>query len=115
MNDRYYIEAEFSEVPCTPDELDALTDQLMEGLLDLEEHKPEICDPSIGAALGEQRLDVYLVVDAESHEAAVRIFMTCVRSTLHGIGVATPGWDEMIHSVSLQVTNQRSAEHLTTA
>ncbi len=102
---RYYIEADFCDLPCTAEVLDGLFCPLTEGLLDLEQHKPDICDPSVGVSLGDRTLNVYLVVDADSPEEAVRVFLTCVRSTLHGLGVATPGWDQMIHAVSFQVSN----------
>ena len=109
MNDRYYIDRTFEDVPGTAEELNQLTDKLQEELMKLEECMPEIADASVGGAMAAGRIDVFLAVDADSAEEAMQIYITCIRGSLHKIGLATPGWDELIHSMTLRFKSELAA------
>jgi len=79
--------------------LDPLSDQLAEALHDLH----DVIDPDLGATLATGRLDVSMVVEADSIEAALKKAATATRAAVHAIGVATPGWDDLIREIGSEV------------
>jgi hypothetical protein len=65
----------------------------MDALLDLEEVDPAIADPDLAANLDNGRVDVQMIVDAEDPAAAMVKALATLRSAIHAIGDATPGWE----------------------
>ncbi|MBX6390760.1 MAG: hypothetical protein IRZ08_17520 [Frankia sp.] len=78
--------------------LDALTDRLADALYDLH----DVTDPDLGAALALGRLDVSMVVEADTLEAATAKAVTATRAAIHAIGGSTPGWEDLIHEIGAQ-------------
>jgi hypothetical protein len=68
-------------------------DPLMETLLDLEEADPDIEDPDLAADLSTGHVDVQMVVEADDPAAAMVKALATLRSAIHAIGDATPGWE----------------------
>lgn len=82
------------EVTCTdPASFGARLDPLMEALLHLEAADGAIADPDLAADLSTCRVDVQMVVEAADPAAAMVKALAVLRSAIHAIGDATPGWE----------------------
>jgi hypothetical protein len=78
--------------------LDPLSDQLAEALYDLH----DVIDPDLGATLTTGRLDVSMLVEADTLEAALTKAATATRAAVHAVGVATPGWEDLIREIGAE-------------
>lgn len=67
--------------------------RLMDALLDLEAADTVIEDPDLVADLSSGRVDVQMIVDAEDPAAAMVKAFATLRTAIHAIGDATPGWE----------------------
>ena len=103
MTNRYDIAATFTDLPCVPGALERIADNLMSDLLGLAELEPDILDPSVGVGFSDRKLDLAATVRAHEPLAAIRTFLSGLRSTPHGVGIAKDGGD-----VSIRATPQRS-------
>jgi hypothetical protein len=65
----------------------------MDALLGLEEADSAITDPDLAADLADGCVDVQMTVDAEDPAAAIVKALATLRSAIHVIGDATPGWE----------------------
>mgnify|MGYP001603952771 CR=1 FL=1 len=66
--------------------------ELVTALLDLEDDE-DVEDPDVAANLPKGRVDVQMVVEA-SDPANAAVKATCfLRTAIHAIGDATPGWE----------------------
>jgi hypothetical protein len=82
------------QVRCVgPGSCEPRLEPLMDALLDLEETDACIEDPDIAADVSSGCVDVQMLVEADDPASAmVRAFAT-LRSAIHAIGDATPGWE----------------------
>jgi hypothetical protein len=82
------------EVTCAdPNTFGARLDPLMEALLGLEDSDPAIEDPELAADLGTCRIDVQMTVEAADPAAAMVKALATLRSAIHTVGDAIPGWE----------------------
>jgi hypothetical protein len=72
---------------------DERLDELMNALLDLEDMDPAIEDPDLAATLTTGIVDVQMVTEADDPAEAMVKALCFLRSALHSIGDATPGWE----------------------
>jgi hypothetical protein len=79
-------------------DLDGHTDQLIDALYDLH----DVIDPDLGGSLATGRVDITMVVEAESLEDATRKSLTAVRAAIHAAGGSTPGWERTIREIGAQ-------------
>src|SRR5574342_758564 len=78
--------------PMTVDEFHERGVALMDQLVELEDADPEICDVTIGGSGDRMVWDVEMVVRTDDQfHALVRALVT-IRTALHQMGEATPGW-----------------------
>lgn len=82
------------EVACIgPTACEKRLDPLMEALLDLEEVDEAIMDPDLAADLSTGRVDVQMTVEADDPAEAMVKALAALRTAIHAIGDATPGWE----------------------
>ncbi|GIH71680.1 MULTISPECIES: hypothetical protein [Sphaerimonospora] len=83
------------EVLCVGDlsGFEARLDELMNSLLDLAEQDTYIEDPDLAATLTIGRVDVQMTVEAEDPAEAMVKALCALRTAIHAIGDATPGWE----------------------
>jgi hypothetical protein len=82
------------EVACIgPTACHTRLDPLMEALLDLEEVDTAITDPDLAADIGTGRVDVQMTVEADDPAEAMVKALAALRTAIHAIGDATPGWE----------------------
>lgn len=75
-------------------------DPLMEALLAIEATDAAIEDPDLAADLSTGIVDVQMTVDAPDPAEAMVKALATLRSAIHAIGDATPGWktsDAVMH------------------
>ncbi|MEV0612879.1 hypothetical protein AB0I81_06100 [Nonomuraea sp. NPDC050404] len=72
---------------------DERLDELMNALLDLEDMDPAIEDPDLAATLTTGVVDVQMITEADDPAEAMVKALCFLRSALHSIGDATPGWE----------------------
>lgn len=80
--------------------IEGLLDQMMEQLL--------LCvtDPSVSESYhddGTVSLEFAMEVEAAAPDEAVVAAMSALRSSLHGLGAATPGWEDLIRQMRSDV------------
>lgn len=68
-------------------------DKLMNALLDVENGDDGITDPDLAAALSTGEVDVQMTVEATDPAEAATKALCAVRTAIHAIGDATPGWE----------------------
>lgn len=68
-------------------------DPLMEALLDLEAADAAVEDPDLAADISTGHVDVQMIVEASDPAAAMVKALATLRSAIHAIGDATPGWE----------------------
>ncbi|HEY1702050.1 MAG TPA: hypothetical protein VGG75_20275 [Trebonia sp.] len=66
---------------------------LMDALLDLEDADSSIMDPDLAANVSTGHADVQMTVEAEDPAAAIVKALATLRSAIHAVGDATPGWE----------------------
>ncbi|SBW18967.1 hypothetical protein [Protofrankia symbiont of Coriaria ruscifolia] len=94
---RYYTMTEL-KASGPLDGLDAYTDLLADALYSLH----NVTDPDLGATLSTGRIDVTMIVDADTLEEALHKSLTATRTAIHVAGGATPDWERMIREVGTQ-------------
>lgn len=67
--------------------------RLMEALLDLEKVDDDIADATTSTDADRGAVVAEMLVSADEEGAALRTFLAVVRTAIHAIGGATPGWD----------------------
>ena len=85
----------------------------MDALLDLEAADAAIEDPDLEADLSSGHVDVQMIVDAEDPAAAMVKAFATLRSAIHAIGGATPGWETA--SAVMHVAPADAADRLLTS
>jgi len=65
----------------------------MDALLDIEDVDPAISDPDLAADLSSGHVDVQMTVEAADPAVAMVKALATLRSAIHAIGGATPGWE----------------------
>ncbi len=68
-------------------------EDLMDQLLEIERQDDEIVDPDLAGSLASGRLDIQMTVEASDPAKAGTKALCAVRTALHTIGGATPGWE----------------------
>jgi len=82
------------EIKCVgPDSCEPRLDPLLEALLDLEAADAAIADPDLAAELSTGRVDVQMIIEADDPAEAMVKALATLRSAIHAIGDATPGWE----------------------
>lgn len=82
------------QVRCSDAEaLPTRIDPLMEALLGLEAADDAIEDPDLAADLETGCVDVQMIVEAADPAVAMVKALATLRSAIHEIGDATPGWE----------------------
>lgn len=79
----------------TTDELHAQGEQLMVALLDLEKCNADISSSSTASDGIEGTVTAELMVTASNEEEALARSLVLVRTAIHTIGGATPGWSQV--------------------
>lgn len=72
---------------------DARFDALADALYELDEADPAVCDTDLTARLADGRVTAAMVVDADDPADAATKALCAVRTAIHTIGDATPGWE----------------------
>ncbi len=80
-------------IAATGDLTDEHMSKLMDALLDVESTDQAITDPDLTATLSTGRVDVQMTVAADDPAEAATKALCAVRSAIHAIGGATPGWE----------------------
>jgi hypothetical protein len=101
MSNHYRVgfELKFIAGEGEPFNLDQVTNQFYDELLNTEDRSPEIIDPDIAAHLDECTASVELTVAADHFIDAQVVGATAVRTALHVIGLGTPGWEAVIAGI----------------
>lgn len=83
----------------TREEIEALMDRIMEDLLDC------VIDPTVSESYQDETvsLEFCMEVPDDTPEAAITTAMSALRSSLHGAGAHTPGWEELISQMRSDV------------
>jgi hypothetical protein len=68
-------------------------DALMNALLEIESGDNEIADPDLAVSLESGHVDVQMIVEAEDPAQAATKALRVIRTGIHAIGDATPGWE----------------------
>ena len=72
---------------------DARFDALADALYELDAADPAVSDADLTARLADGRVTAAMVVDAEDPADAATKALCAVRTAIHAIGDATPGWE----------------------
>jgi hypothetical protein len=89
---------------------DERLDDLMNALLDLEDMDVAIEDPDVAATLTTGLVDVQMIVEADDPADAMVKALCFLRSAIHTIGDATPGWETQ--RAVMHVAPADAADHL---
>ncbi|MFI7113932.1 hypothetical protein ACIBK9_46980 [Nonomuraea sp. NPDC050227] len=83
------------EVQCIGDltGFDERLNDLMNALLDLEDTDSAVEDPDLAATITDGVVDVQMIVEADDPADAMVKALCFLRSAIHSIGDATPGWE----------------------
>ncbi|KJE24863.1 hypothetical protein FF36_00870 [Frankia torreyi] len=81
------------------------TDQLMDALLTLE----DLIDPDIGGNLTEGRMDITMTIEADTIPDAAYKSLCAVRTAIHAVGGATPGWERLIQKMTAEARQPADA------
>ncbi|MET8985777.1 hypothetical protein ABZW49_10050 [Nonomuraea wenchangensis] len=83
------------QVQCIGDltHFDERLEDLMTALLDHEDADPAIEDPDLAATLTTGIVDVQMMVEADDPADAMVKALCFLRTAIHSIGDATPGWE----------------------
>jgi hypothetical protein len=93
-----------------PDVLPDRLDPLMEELLGLEACDKAIEDPDLAADVSTGQVDVQMIIEADDPPAAMAKAFATVRTAIHAMGDATPGWETV--NVVMLVAPVDAAERL---
>lgn len=96
-----------------PGTCESLLESLMDALLDLEDADGTIMDPDLAADVSTGRVDVQMTVEAEDPAVAIVKALATLRSAIHAIGGATPGWETS--TAVMHVAPADAADRLLTA
>lgn len=88
---KFYTEMELRAVNGTID--DARFDALADALYELDESDSNVTDADLTARLADGRVTASMVVEADDPAAAATKALCVVRTAIHTIGDATPGWE----------------------
>jgi hypothetical protein len=80
------------------DDLDRYTDWLANALYDLS----DVIDPDLGGSLKTGRLDVMMIVEADSIEDATAKGLIATRTAVQTVGDLTRGRDAMIREIGAE-------------
>jgi hypothetical protein len=72
---------------------DARFDALADALYELDDSDPDVTDADLTARLTEGRVTASMVIEAGDPAAAATKALCAVRTAIHTIGDATPGWE----------------------
>lgn len=80
--------------PVSPDMLFSQGEKLMEALLDLElcNEGRKVCDSGVGVDAEGREIRVEFTVRAETLDSGTKEILGVMRTALHAVGAATPGW-----------------------
>lgn len=95
----YYVELRYVATGLQRDALDRHSDAVMDALL----VEPNLTDPDVGVNFGTGVVDVCASVDAEDEPGALRLALVAIRSALHHVGSATPGWEDVPRQIASRV------------
>jgi hypothetical protein len=101
MTDRYHIGLSlvFKAMPGETVDFDDVTNRFYDELLNIEESCTDIHDPDLSANLENMTAVVELLVDADQLIDAQVRGISAVRTALHTIEVATPGWEAIFDGI----------------
>jgi hypothetical protein len=75
--------------------------KLMDALLDVETCDKAISDPDLAASLNTGDVDVQMTVEADDVAEAATKALCAIRTAIHAIGDATPGWETARGAMSI--------------
>lgn len=75
------------------DVLEAHLVDVMDHLVELEDGDAALSDADMSAGLAVGRVEISIVVDADSIEGAAAAGMVAIRCAVHAAGGYTPGWE----------------------
>jgi hypothetical protein len=81
------------EITYSGDLTDEMLDALTNALLEVENSDGAITDPDLAASLTTGHVDVQMVVEAADPAVAATKALCALRTAIHAIGGATPGWE----------------------
>ncbi|GAB4067786.1 hypothetical protein GCM10028777_24920 [Angustibacter speluncae] len=84
---------EFQAADITAEQLERAAGEIMNALLELEETGCGIHNPAVSADLIRSVVTIEVDGEADDFEAAQALIDSCIRSAIHKVGGATPGWD----------------------
>jgi hypothetical protein len=94
--------------------LEAQLDEVMAQLLELEESPDlQVTDSDISATLADGRVEISVVIEADSLDKATVVGHGAIRSAVHAAGGHTPGWQSdhaAAWELDVQASTQRSLD-----
>jgi hypothetical protein len=94
----------FQIQPVDPDRLSAQCDRIMEELVDLG-----VADPLISGDMATGDVEIFVMVEADSHRAAADKAMAGIRTAIHAAGGGTPDWPRL-DETTLRATGTEVAD-----
>jgi hypothetical protein len=98
---RYHVGLTLRAIVRPGHDFEAFLDRFYQNLLAMEEREDSrIVDPDMSASLAEHTFDVEMLVDADDPIEVSLIALTSVRTALHTVGCATPGWEVHVEQIT---------------
>ena len=94
-------------------DLPGRVEALADALHDLEDFDPAVEDPDLAARLTDGYVDVQMVIEAGDPAEAMTKALCVLRSAIHAIGDATPGWETeraIMHVAPADASERLSAD-----
>lgn len=105
---RYYVEVHYRVHDTNGPDLERHADELMAAL----DEESNLVDPDLGVDFAKGTVDVCTMIDANTEGDALNGALTAVRSAVHHVGAATPGWerdDEELVSSTVRLADMAEA------
>lgn len=96
MTTRFYVEVHYRVNDADRETLDLHADKMLDVLEDVD----GLIDPDVGLNFKKRTVDVTAMVDADNEGDALNLAVTGVRSAVHQVGDATPGWERTAEELS---------------
>lgn len=96
------------ESPSQTTDLEAVADDVMTALLDLEQVDPLLGNSAIALDLSKKEIEISVSSECASIDDGVRHAMAAIRTAIHAAGGATPEWPDAEAS---ETVRQWSVQH----
>lgn len=104
MNLSIELRLELAVLNITREQLEAQGAELMEQLLALEA-PDKLADPAVSLNLDDFTVEVEVIGFGPTFEEALACADSSIRSAIHAIGVATPGWDVVTRAQNAELVD----------